>query len=293
MKNLLKSTLAGAALLAPGFAAQAADIYEPVYTPPPEIIYKETSFGGWYLRGDIDYHWSQWGGGDYITYGAGVTCCGNPYPIPGEGSFDDGELKGGFSIGGGVGYQITPYLRTDVTADYWFKSEFTGTTSGFQNGQAVTSIDRSEMSALLLMANAYADLGTYYGVTPYVGAGIGGAHIKWGTLSNEIPELGIYEEHEGAEGWRFAYSLMAGASYCLTDSLDLDIGYRFTRIAGGKMFEETSPSGASVGVGPGFDDDFNTHEVRAGLRYKFGGYDRDCGVEQVAYQEPVFKPVYK
>ena len=63
---------------------------------------------------------------------------------------------------------------------------------------------------------------------------------------------------------------MAGASYCLTDKVKLDVGYRFSHINGGRMFElRLQPAGA----GPGFDDGFNTHEVRGGLRYQFG-YDR-------------------
>jgi opacity protein-like surface antigen len=80
---------------------------------------------------------------------------------------------------------------------------------------------------------------------------------------------------------------MAGASYCLTDNIDLDLGYRFTRVEGGKMFE------LNPRVGPGFDKGMNVHEVRAGLRYNFGGNNRaGCG-EQMAYVPPEPAPVYK
>ena len=37
--------------------------------------------------------------------------------------------------------------------------------------------------------------------------------------------------------WRFAWALMAGTSYCLTDNLKLDVGYRYSHINGGRMFE--------------------------------------------------------
>ena len=90
-------------------------------------------------------------------------------------------------------------------------------------------------AAWLLLANAYADLGTYYGFTPYVGAGIGGAHVKWDDLHNTIGP--VTTVHEGAENWRFAWALMAGTAYCLTDNLKLDVGYRFSHINGGRMFE--------------------------------------------------------
>ena len=135
------------------------------------------------------------------------------------------------------------------------------------------------MSALLLLANAYVDIGTYHGITPYVGAGIGGAHVKWDT----VHDPNSAETNPGSSNWRFAYALMAGASYCLTDKLILDAGYRFTHIQGGRMFEFDTSS-----AGPGFDHGINTHEVRGGLRYQFGG-NNGCAAPVVAYQpEPIY-----
>ena len=68
---------------------------------------------------------------------------------------------------------------------------------------------------------------------------------------------------------------MAGTSYCLTDNLKLDVGYRYSHVNGGRMFELAPVTGP--GAGPGFDDGFNVHEARAGLRYQFGG-DTGCGL---------------
>ena len=154
---------------------------EPIVEAAPvaPIAYDEPDVGGWYIRGDVDYHWSDFEGAEYITYG--------PNGEGGTGAFDSGELKGAMSLGAGVGYQINDHLRTDLTGDYWFDSDFTGSTSGFCGGVACSSNDTSSMSALLLLANAYVDLGTYSGITPYIGAGIGGARVEWDTLRNSIP----------------------------------------------------------------------------------------------------------
>lgn len=283
MFRLAKPVLAAALFAFAGMLpAVAADLPEPIVETPPAYE-PAPAFGGWYIRGDLDYHWSDFRGADYITYG--VTCCG--LPDPGTGTFDTGELDGAWSIGGGVGYQITKYLRTDLTADYWAKSDFTGSTSGTCGGLPCSSNDHTSYSAWLLLANAYADLGTYYGFTPYVGAGIGGAHVKWDTLHNTI--AGTTTDHEGSENWRFAWALMAGTSYCLTDNLKLDVGYRYSRINGGRMFELAPTTGP--GAGPGFDNGFNVHEARAGVRYQFGG-DTGCGYtpEPEPYTpEPVYK----
>ena len=265
------------AMMAAGLAApaMAADYSPPVEEAPPPVV-QEVQYGGWYIRGDLDFHKSRFRGADYITYGVD-TCnpCGIPTPVPGSKSFDFGKLKGAFSLGGGVGYKVNKYFRTDLTADYWFKSKFSGQTSDLTS----VSVDESRFSALLLLANAYADLGTWNGITPYVGAGIGGAYVKWDDLHNTIDTTTI---HNGGKGWRFAYALTAGASYCLTNNVLLDAGYRYSHIQGGKMFELAN------GAGPGFDKGIDTHEVRAGLRYQFG----DSGCSQPVAYEPEPEPVY-
>ncbi len=262
-----------AALLA-GVAgpAFAADPYEPMADPAPApVVYQDdtSDYGGWYLRGDVDYHWSDFRGADYVLY----------TPPGSSGEFDFGDIDDSWSLGGGVGYQITRHLRADVTGDWMFDADFRGQTSDAIN----TSVDISKVSSFLLLANAYIDIGTWHGITPYVGAGIGGAWVKWDDLENTLDD-GSFTRHRGAKNWRFAYALAAGASYCLTDNLKFDAGYRFSRVEGGKMFEFANDAG------PGYDDGFDNHEVRGGLRYQFG--KSDCArPEQVAY-EPLPEPVY-
>lgn len=288
MLKLLMPIAAGAAVLAGAtWAASAADLYEPpiVEAPPPQIIYNDKSYGGWYIRGDVDYHQSRVGDIDYITYGTDVDCCGDPVAVPGMGSFNSAKLRGAMSLGAGVGYQVNSYFRTDLTADYWFKSKFEGSTPGV----TVDSTDSSAFSALLLLANAYVDLGTYHRITPYVGAGIGGAYVKWDELRNQFP--GVDDRHPGAKGMRFAWAVMAGASYCLTSNLSADLGYRYSRISGGKMFDYVDSSAGGPGAGPGFHSAIDTHEVRGGLRYSFGG--NSCSEPEIAYEEPPIVPIYK
>ena len=274
MRKLVKPFLAGAALLAYGaLPAAGADIYEPPvveYDPPAVVEYGDESYGGWYIRGDIAYRHSKFRGAEYTLY--------NPPFVSND--FDFGKLKGSYSIGGGVGYKITSHLRTDVTIDWMGKSKFRGQTSGFCNtpvpGTPCTSVDRSSYSALLLLANAYVDLGTWYKITPYVGAGIGGAWVKWNTLHNRTPDGDTY--HRGGKNWRFAYALMAGASYCITGNWHADVGYRFSHIQGGRMFHYANNGG------PGWDKGIFTHEARGGLRYQFGG--SGCGEKQIVYNDP-------
>ena len=271
--------VATAALLASS-AAYAADVYQPepqpVYVDAPEVAVSEAS--GWYLRGDLGYSFNKLRGANYFQGSNGNQV-----------DFATSSIKDSFWVGGGVGYQINSYLRTDLTFDYLTKADFNGSTRGTCGFSATpcTSSDVSSMRAYTLMANAYVDLGTYAYFTPYIGGGIGGSYVKWDKLRNtSCADNGTgcdaTVEHHGAGSWRFAYQLMAGASIDVTCNVKADVGYRFRHTAGGDMF------GYALNGGPGYDKGFHSHSLHAGARYVFGGCETP-----VAYQPPVELPVYK
>ena len=282
MAKTKRKLLIGAAIFASfGVGAQAAD-FNPIVidAPEPMPIYDHApaSAGGWYIRGDIGYVFSDLEGAHYFQ---GSNALVN--------HFDTAEQDNTWLIGAGIGYNISKHLRADLTFDYLLESDFHGSTSGTIPAPAYTTVDTSSMSALIIMANAYVDLGTYHGFTPYVGAGIGGAHVSWNELSNTIPAghpAAGTTVHSGADSWRFAYSLTAGASYCVTDAIELDGSYKYTRIEGGDMF------GYVANGGPGYDKGFNLHQIKAGARYSFGGNNHRCKSE-VSYIPPYQPPVYK
>ncbi|QRM56580.1 outer membrane protein [Sinorhizobium sp. BG8] len=258
-------------------SAFAADVYQPEPVQPAPVEQVVVSSSGWYLRGDLGYGWTHMRGANYYQGGPGGF----------KTDFDDTDLDGGVILGGGVGYQWNDYLRTDVTVDYLFDSDFKGSTSGSCGVAAnCVSTDRASMSALSLLANAYVDIGTYGGVTPYVGAGIGATRVNWGNLKNTSCDANDPSNcdptitHKGRDSWRFTYALMAGASVDLTCNLKADAGYRFRSIDDGDMF------GYAMNGGPGKDEGFYVHEARIGLRYSFNA----C---EVPYVPPVEQPVYK
>ncbi len=286
MKHAATKLAASAAILFTlGAAAHAADLGDPIVIEPPVYDVPEAlpaKIGGWYIRGDVGYGWNKFRGADYMT-------------PTGFNGFLEGKLKESFSVGGGVGYHFNHFLRADLTLDHSFKSNFHGSTTGtctqLVTGTVVpcTSSDTTGFKAWTLLANAYVDLGTYGRITPYVGAGIGGARVTWHELTNSIgpgfDQSGDYV-HEGATNWRFAYAAMAGASVDITCNLAADVGYRYKRISGNEMFGYEARSGTGVGIDRGID----SHEVRAGMRYKFGGCKTAALPEPVVYHPT---PVYK
>ncbi|WLR91708.1 outer membrane protein [Shinella zoogloeoides] len=277
----MRKVLSGVvAVLLTGTTGYAADLYEPqVIEAPVQETIVET--GGWYLRGDAGWSYNKLRGAHYFQ-GSNAL----------DRDFGTARLKSGFTIGGGVGYQINNHFRTDVTLDYMFKSKFRGSTSG-GCGVAVscTSRDVASMNALSLLANAYVDIGKYGIVTPYVGAGIGGTHVSWGDLENTSCEDGNPGNcdptviHRGKKSWRFTYALMAGASVDVTCNLKADLGYRFRHVTKGDMF------GYNLNGGPGYDKGFYSHEARAGLRYSFNGCEQATYIPPADI--PIEQPVYK
>lgn len=117
------------------------------------------------------------------------------------------------------------------------------------------------------MLNVYADLGVYRGFQPYVGAGIGLAyHMVDDVYFTGNPFL--VNQIDGDNDVAFAWALMAGIGYQISDRAILDLGYRYIDL--GKATSERSDSSGFVNPRVVIDD-LVAHEIKLGLRYHFGG----------------------
>lgn len=276
MSSLQKLTIAGAvALIAVVNSANAADYNE---EPPVVELPPVEKFGGWYLRGDISVD---------LVDDFGTTYVGNSYTLS--------ELDQGYNVGVGVGYQISEFLRADLTVER-FASDFNGATVGgcastggvFIPGTCA-SVESAEFTAWSAMANAYIDVGHFSGLTPYVGAGLGASYVSWdsyqsidtctrtnvvasacyaaGSAAYVAPGAGgttstRTTSYESDQSWKFSYAFMAGLSYDLTENLKLDAGYKYMNIASGPIINDIG-GGASVD-----HEDLGIHAFRVGLRYQ-------------------------
>ncbi len=287
MCSTIRITSVLAVVLAAGVSmptiANAADLLvDPPVIEAPEVVTKVAS--GWYIRGDISYDFHST---DNPSYAAGGTSV----------DFTSADVDDSYNVGFGVGYQVNDYFRADLTGEYVFDASFRGSTAGFCDSAALaagelncTSVDDSSYTAFKLMANGYVDLGKFNGITPYVGAGLGGAYITWDSLTNTATctqitvvcpnDGGAYtgdspgytgtaatstrtDVHGGTSSWRFAWALHAGFSYDISHAAKLDFGYTYSRIESGEMFEFLDGSGTQ-----GHDDGFEDHILRVGLRYQ-------------------------
>jgi opacity protein-like surface antigen len=277
--RLTKIMLCAAALSLAFLAPAAAADYEPqvVVNPPDQFVPVEVG-NGWYLRGDVGFAFARnMGDVDYRTF----DIVGGTYT---SGRLDNADLDTGMTYGVGFGYTFNQWLRSDITLD-GFNTDFNGRVAstdpcdGAPAGTTCNTTASGSVSALSLMANGYIDLGTYVGLTPYVGAGAGISRVKWGgftentycvddTTTCGAALLGT-TRHSGKTDYRFTYALMAGLAYDISTNLKLDIGYKSTHVAGGDMFNWDSASAAAGATGTqGRDDGFSSQEVRIGLRYE-------------------------
>ncbi|MCK5932587.1 MAG: porin family protein [Fulvimarina manganoxydans] len=268
-------------------ASHAADlppIYEtPLFETAPELQPVEIGTG-WYLRGDVGYAFK---GENTVSINRRAPfSSGSEY-----GTFDE-NVEGKWSAGIGAGYRFNDWLRADATAEWLANADVglngrTPCTTYRSIDYGTYLVDRAEddecdiagsadLDVYNYMANAYVDLGTYVGFTPYVGAGLGVANFQTTAKANETcnetadPDVGclasVANINYGSptrettvdfddSTWQLSYSLMAGLGYNVSKNLTLDVGYRYLSVPEYKAF------------GIKNDDGFDIHQIRAGVRY--------------------------
>ena len=250
MRMTLRIALSLAAVAGPFAAADAADYEPPIFVEDTPVVPVEVG-SGWYLRGDVGYASTDFGEVNYRTFDPVTSTYGSA-------AFDTHDLDDAVTWGFGAGYQFSEWIRSDVTVE-GFSADFNGTTASAAPcidplvdpafaGTGCRSEDGSSVSAVSLMANGYVDLGTFVGVTPYVGAGLGYTHLSWDGLASRsfcVAGAGVcpppggavsIASHGSLESWQFTYALMAGFAYDISENFKLDFGYKYRHIDGGEMF---------------------------------------------------------
>ena len=260
----LLGAVASAALLTFSVApARAADLgYGSVKDIPPPA----PSGRAWYLRGTIGMKNPEPGSLWSDEYASGAFTVHHK------------DIKSSTLYGFGIGVEHSRWLRFDLTGEYRGKQLFVAHDS-YQNGvcngdPAIcgTNEHTANLKSWLGLANAYVDLGTWHGITPYVGGGIGFASITtMGYKDVNVPANSVWFAEKDKTTTNFAWALYAGLSYDVTPQLTLDFGYRYTDL--GSVY--TGPVVAYDGGGPenGLHiRDITSHDLLLTARYRLGGH---------------------
>jgi opacity protein-like surface antigen len=239
--------------------AGAADLPAPpkvVYDPAPPVAIG----GGWYLRGDIGVTQQQF---RKLTH-AELDLLPHTW-------IDKGHFKPAAVIGIGAGYQFNSWFRADVTGEYRTKSTLRAIDSFPINAPPLGAntnyftVDKEEWVGL---ANAYLDLGTWGGLTPYVGAGLGFATIRVSNFRDYNVGSNFAATAPTGTRTNFAWALHAGFGYQFSDRWMMDVSYRYLNMGNGQTGgPPRAPGAANTTTQPWVLRNIHSHDVRIGMRW--------------------------
>jgi opacity protein-like surface antigen len=217
-------------------ALLAADLPPPLPPPvyrPPVVV--ET--GGWYLRGDIGVGIQRFSDFEHHQL--------NPnFVWPASWRILQTKMGDTTFLGFGIGYAWNNWFRFDVTGEHRNKADlkvigsysgfadFCPPNAGFGPPQTCFDVNQAEHSAWVALANAYLDLGTWWCLTPFVGAGVGAArHQFHGFTDVGFPfgfsALGFASDQNQNAKWSFAWAVHAGVAYNVTNNVKIELAYRY------------------------------------------------------------------
>jgi len=263
MSKLTTIAFATCALAVISTPAAAADVPQrPV--PVPHAVMK-----GWYLRGDIGMTNQQVDDLDNLLFATAVDF-----------ELHDKNFEAGMSFGGGIGYRFNSWLRADITGEYRGETEFHGFDTYLDDvGDPRFNDYTAKKSEWLALANVYLDVGSWHGISPFVGAGVGAANvairsfrdagIAYSTpndLATAFPTMGYADDHDE---WNFAWALYAGLGFEVTPAVTLELAYRYLDMGDGESGDIIAFDGTNLFDNPMEFQDITSHDLKLGVRYTF------------------------
>jgi opacity protein-like surface antigen len=242
----------------PSLAADMPQYPPPVVVPQPVPVPVVADFEGWYLRGDIGITNQKVKSLHNVLFDT----------APGFGFIDDPAFGTGILMGLGFGYHWNNWLRFDITGEYRGKTQFHALDRYSGCGAQCTNDYTAKKSEWLVLANAYVDLGTWWCITPFIGAGVGMVDI---TIShfrdrNDLANGGGYAP-EGSKR-NFAWALHAGLGYNVSQNFTVEFAYRYLNLGDAETGDPLNLDGSNSTVNnPFVFNGVTSHDFKIGLRF--------------------------
>lgn len=270
MNGLRKTLVAsGLAVLATS-GAQAADLYQPPMIEPLPVV--EEEFGSsWYLRGYVGMSNQEV---DQLTNSV-INEANDPTIRINEW---DSDFDSAPVLGAAIGLRLNDWIRADVSAEYRGGANyhgmdhvtFNGADGTFGTGDDVyfdnnyTAVKRE----WLFLANGFVDLGSWNGLMPYVGAGIGTSRNTITSFRDMGLSVGSDAYAEEDSKWNFAWALHAGLGYQVTPQLTMELGYRYLDLGDAVTGNTKTYDLTAVDTPDTWTfEDLTSHDVHLGFRY--------------------------
>jgi opacity protein-like surface antigen len=274
MSSVKTGFLASVAALAMLSAtAHAADMPAPVQVMYQPVPVKE--FSGWYLRGDIGMSNQKLKNLDYFRFSQAQSFSW----------LDEGGFSSAPFFGLGIGYQYNDWLRFDLTGEYRGKADFHALDRFFNtvDGEFQTNDYRGTKSEWLFLANAYVDLGTWWCVTPFIGAGVGVAKINIDHFRDSNVMAGGGGYADSGSTTNFAWALHAGLAYKVNPNFTVELAYRYLNMGDGETGIAYNLNGTTSNQVFTFKD-ITSHDIKFGVRWAL--QDSAPGVKPAFYAPP-------
>jgi opacity protein-like surface antigen len=228
-----------------------------MYAPPPV-----EDFGGWYLRGDIGFSNQK------------VNRLNNALDTLNTSSEQRLAFGTAGIFGAGVGYKVNNWFRADVTGEYRGNSNFLGTDRITYPGGVGTDTYHATKSEWVVLGNAYVDLGTWWCMTPFIGAGVGGARVSIANFTDQGialngvgPALSGLATGADVSKWNLAWALHAGVAYKVTPNFTVELAYRYLDMGDGLTGDLRAFDGTNNVVNPTTFKGITSHDLKLGVRW--------------------------
>jgi opacity protein-like surface antigen len=180
--------------------------------------------------------------GPYFSVNAGAVWVEDS-DLPANEFINELSYKTGYGITAALGNAYDSGFRAEVEVAYRINSldEEAFVVEVPSIGDELFEID-GDISSWGVMANGYYDFANSTAFKPFIGAGVGYVNVRLEDDGREDDSV-------------FAYQLMAGCGYAMSNSVTFDLQYRY--------FATDDPDF------DGLELDYRTHNLLAGLRFDF------------------------
>ena len=161
-------------------------------------------------------------------------------------------------------------FRADVTGQYRGKSDFHGSdVFVFSNAGVPTAgadTYTASKSEWLVLANAYVDLGTWWYVTPFIGAGVGFSRNTISSYVDTNTPAGGVAIAPAASKWNLAWALHTGLAYRVNPGFTVELGYSYVNLGDATTGIVSDFTGFANNHTMGFKD-ITSHDLTLGVRW--------------------------
>lgn len=163
---------------------------------------------------------------------------------------NDVEINPGFHFGIGIGQELCRFFKVEVESGFKYNS--------------IDSISGATMSSgdlyrVPLLANAVLQFPNRTGITPMIGAGIGG---QWLHLDADSISIGGTTVNDDSDTWVFNCQGFAGVSYDINHRFNIGVFYRFNYADGPSWEFNSLPGNLKM-------NDLRTHSIALTLGWWF------------------------